>query len=1437
MAFDQNSIPKDLRPLNIVRNLSDEPRITSVTSAGRSPDGYYANPVREIGSPDSVPVYYPSPVSEAGFVGLGYGNAIPNVAAWGPRVAVQTLPVAYQSVCPAVGYGYNSNLANRGAGGSGELVSNNCAMSTASGGSPNLGNPAAGAYGVDLASHDMANRMGYAPNLSKRGSGNAADQLVNDSAAGCGYNPNIGNRVGGNAADQASDEGGDDSASGRKVKFLCSFGGKILPRPSDGVLRYVGGHTRIISVRSDVSYNELVQKMMDTYGQPVVIKYQLPDEDLDALVSVSCPDDLENLMEEYEKMIERSSDGSAKLRMFLFSASELESSGMLPFVDLHDSGQRYVDAVNGIGGGGGGGITRKESVTSATSTQASDFSANDAVDGFLTGQGDVTGALPSGMLLRKQNSANSDDFSPRLVYVDPSTVGYTEPTVVPLRMPLAKSGPLEVDLERSVPVSVIPQHLGLQQPGMEIPTSAFVPAYVDPRQEIPNQADYLQFPPHLGFPNSQLLRPPSPVYTQPHLHGNGAGVVPSQYFPPAVCATVNPPPSYVGVRQSVLQPMIQPRIENYVDERTFVPRVVQPVPVEQSYNSYQVPVPSAVVGGNYGYHHQVPRQDHALISEGVVPCQQVMFSDKIPRIQDCYMCQKRLPHAHSDTMVQGQRDSGASALSDLSSTLHSLRLDDRIRTQPMAKVMVTGALGERALDQGVEARRRVHAHVDPQIGNFQLETSGLMQNPDSMCEKERINSQQVDIVEHPRIPIPQAVAGRAIEVQPPNSAFMTAVLQYGRDDPVQQQSVAAQYLVKQDPLVKPVIQGITPVGGAAPVLASERSNRESPKANNFPGIVMNEGAADTSISYDHLRPIEGRVESGRNFPPETSILSDRGKPPPVDKLRIDDGYDHRTPYEHNKPPVDKFETSYCIPAEPLPSYSTEIQYNPTSRLVETCEVTQAPMWGNPGYHTQPKVGAHLLDSDEVHYGNPAFRGIDPPYTLPPSTTGDVQDFSNSLFSNQDPWNLRHDTHFPPPRPSKSSSIRGSYASNDSIGENRSCSYTEQSLVEDGVQPSFGILNKDLGSEQSQLENGSAEEQIKNELQAVAEGVAASVFQPSTASNSGSCKDSIHADVKKSTSECKTKAEDVKNKVSETANAGFPVSDGIGRLQIIKNSDLEELKELGSGTFGTVYHGKWRGTDVAIKRINDRCFSGKPSEQERMRDDFWNEAIKLADLHHPNVLAFYGVVLDGPGGAVATVTEYMVNGSLRNALQKNEKILDKRKRLLIAMDVAFGMEYLHEKNIVHFDLKSDNLLVNLRDPHRPICKVGDLGLSKVKCQTLISGSVRGTLPWMAPELLNGSNCLVSEKVDVFSFGIVLWELLTGEEPYADLHYGAIIGGIVSNTLRPLVPESCDPEWKSLMERSWSAEPSERPSFTEIANLLRAMAGKLPSKGQSPQQQQQ
>ncbi|KAI4380552.1 hypothetical protein MLD38_006729 [Melastoma candidum] len=279
------------------------------------------------------------------------------------------------------------------------------------------------------------------------------------------------------------------------------------------------------------------------------------------------------------------------------------------------------------------------------------------------------------------------------------------------------------------------------------------------------------------------------------------------------------------------------------------------------------------------------------------------------------------------------------------------------------------------------------------------------------------------------------------------------------------------------------------------------------------------------------------------------------------------------------------------------------------------------------------------------------------------------------------------------------------------------------------------------------------------------------------------------------------------------------------LQTIKNEDLEEIRVLGSGTYGAVYHGKWKGSDVAIKRIKASCFAGRPSERERLISDFWREASILGSLHHPNVVSFYGIVRDGPDGSLATVTEFMVNGSLKQFLQKKDRTIDRRKRLILAMDSAFGMEYLHGKNIVHFDLKCENLLVNMRDPQRPVCKIGDLGLSKVKQHTLVSGGVRGTLPWMAPELLSGKTSMVSEKIDVYSFGIVMWELLTGDEPYADMHFASIIGGIVNDSLRPQIPTWCDPEWRSLMESCWASDPAERPSFSEISQKLRSMAAAM------------
>jgi tRNA A-37 threonylcarbamoyl transferase component Bud32 len=293
-----------------------------------------------------------------------------------------------------------------------------------------------------------------------------------------------------------------------------------------------------------------------------------------------------------------------------------------------------------------------------------------------------------------------------------------------------------------------------------------------------------------------------------------------------------------------------------------------------------------------------------------------------------------------------------------------------------------------------------------------------------------------------------------------------------------------------------------------------------------------------------------------------------------------------------------------------------------------------------------------------------------------------------------------------------------------------------------------------------------------------------------------------------------------NKPSLPADATLGI-DIISNVQIIRNEDLEDLQEMGSGAFGTVFHGRWRGTDVAIKRIKNSCFMYPSSDTDKLIVEFWREAAILSKLHHPNVLAFYGIVNNGPGGTLATVTEFMASGSLKKVLLRKEKFLDRCRRITLAMDVAIGMEYLHSKDIIHFDLKCDNLLVNLNDPSRPICKVADFGLSKVKQTTMVSGGMRGTLPWMAPEMLEWSSNMVSTKVDVYSFGIIMWEILTGQEPYAGMHHGGVIGGILSNTLRPTVPASCDPQWRELMEQCWSNEPDKRPTFTEVVSRLRLM----------------
>ncbi|KAL2897194.1 Alpha-glucan phosphorylase 1 [Bienertia sinuspersici] len=137
---------------------------------------------------------------------------------------------------------------------------------------------------------------------------------------------------------------GTSDGSLTKIKVLCSFGGKVLPRPSDGKLRYVGGETRIMRINRDISWQELKQKTSAILDCSHTIKYQLPGEDLDALVSVSSEEDLQNMMEECNVL--GNGEGAKKLRLFLFTSSDLEEAHYSLSGGDVDSEFQYVVAVN-----------------------------------------------------------------------------------------------------------------------------------------------------------------------------------------------------------------------------------------------------------------------------------------------------------------------------------------------------------------------------------------------------------------------------------------------------------------------------------------------------------------------------------------------------------------------------------------------------------------------------------------------------------------------------------------------------------------------------------------------------------------------------------------------------------------------------------------------------------------------------------------------------------------------------------------------------------------------------------------------------------------------------------------------------------------------------------------------------------------------------------
>ncbi|GMJ07188.1 hypothetical protein like AT5G57610 [Hibiscus trionum] len=1085
------------------------------------------------------------------------------------------------------------------------------------------------------------------------------------------------------------------------IKFLCSFLGSILPRPQDGKLRYVGGETRILSVSRDIGYEELMSKMRELYDGAAVLKYQQPDEDLDALVSVVNDDDVINMMEEYEKL--GSADAFTRLRIFLFPNPDQD--GLSHYVDGDDreTERRYVDALNSLNEGPD--FRKSDSPVMAPASDdfhlAEQFFNSMSIDAAIHSQRSGEMFVPpynlhnltiprmgSGQLQQpvpQRYNEMEGQWSP--AYYSPRHAGHHDPRT-PSEFPVSPSA------RYRVPFPDVPDKCLDQMP------EDYVRQQLNHHLQFEHQP---QFSDNLVWmPTGAISGDKAGVFPANMLHGHGV------YEGNNICehcrATFsrNQPPLMEHSNMGKSGPQVNnPCAECPPNQESFM--LNADGKLHHVFHSKDQTDPISPYG-------EVPNYERGMVLQHQLKPRPEEMRNHVHgagRLNDHYVLDgagMNLPLGHA-TLADGHHLPSNYVLHRTGSEFGNEAFHDQ--------TMVASTHTHIPLEEGgvrygnyphpyggdniyQASHGHVHVHAQPLWRNVQSPTHGAL---------------------------PYEVSGLPQQV----SAAVNSTFLKGRAEGSARLCVATD---NQNPWVE-----------------------SSQKMLGFDGTAVQDNAYGHALEVN-VGPHGQETQLSVTIEPDQSQQDMLNIAPSTEPAQLTDQHStlihDKSVSSNNSKPQDDINPTGALRTEDkiVPMEDKGVNHDPK---IEKSDVPSMCCL------EQNKITENIasVECSDSNFQELAEKGVE-----------------KAKSGEKDPSAAEN---------SKLSVNRMSFIPEFVASVKKAALEEVEEVkvkVKDGASMRHDAVENEAAADESESVNAHAELELDYDN----DNVSPSKIEP-------------------------TKAEE----------------EAIARgLQTIKHDDLEDIRELGSGTYGAVYHGKWKGSDVAIKRIKASCFAGRPSERERLIADFWKEALILSSLHHPNVVSFYGIVRDGPDGSLATVTEFMVNGSLKQFLRKKDRTIDRRKRLIIAMDAAFGMEYLHGKNIVHFDLKCENLLVNMRDPHRPVCKIGDLGLSKVRQHTLVSGGVRGTLPWMAPELLSGKSNMVSEKIDVYSFGIVMWELLTGEEPYADMHCASIIGGIVNDSLRPTIPAWCDPEWKALMEQCWASDPAERPSFSEISQKLRNMA---------------
>jgi len=256
-----------------------------------------------------------------------------------------------------------------------------------------------------------------------------------------------------------------------------------------------------------------------------------------------------------------------------------------------------------------------------------------------------------------------------------------------------------------------------------------------------------------------------------------------------------------------------------------------------------------------------------------------------------------------------------------------------------------------------------------------------------------------------------------------------------------------------------------------------------------------------------------------------------------------------------------------------------------------------------------------------------------------------------------------------------------------------------------------------------------------------------------------------------------------------------------------------LRRIGQGTAGTTYLGEWEGSRIAVKvaAISEMGLEG------------WRTEVRaLQKLHHPNIIRLLGSVYHLDPVTFCLVLEYCGGGDLSDALDRTtpEGFFFHSSR-----GIAKGMAYLHARGIIHRDVKPSNVLIDGDvSSGKYEVKVTDFGVStEYSTNPQNRTAETGTYRWMAPEVIRHEN--YSSPADVYSYGVLLWQLLTRESPFADKSTFDAAATVAMERGRPPFPDNTPPSIRELIESCWAHDPDERPKFETIVTSLSKIEGDL------------